>query len=142
MTSEQITKLKMLLESRLTAIEQTTATLRADLLEAAEVTPTILQNGFDHAKLDGDLSTRIEIHEFNMAARDRCRAALDRVIRGTYGHCLECDELISVRRLEVQPDAALCIQCQSMAEGRPVIRESRIGFLHTYRRWALREEAA
>ena len=142
MTSDQITKSQLLLESRLAGIEEATSTLRKDLLEAAEVMPTILQNGFDHAKIEGDLSARIEVHELNMAARDRLRAALTRITNGAYGRCMGCEEPISTKRLEVQPEASLCVECQSTLEGRAVVRESRIGFLHLYRRWAMREEAA
>lgn len=47
----------------------------------------------------------------------RISLALNRIQSGDYGYCLECDELISIKRLEVQPEAALCIQCQQKSEG-------------------------
>jgi len=40
------------------------------------------------------------------------RAALRRIDSGTFGLCVECDEPISVRRLNALPAAALCIRCQ------------------------------
>ncbi len=43
-------------------------------------------------------------------------AALSRIESGDYGYCLECDELISTARLEVDPAVALCINCASLAE--------------------------
>lgn len=43
-------------------------------------------------------------------------AALSRIESGDYGYCLECDELISTARLDVDPAAALCISCASLAE--------------------------
>ncbi|GMR15799.1 MAG: hypothetical protein BMS9Abin31_0089 [Gammaproteobacteria bacterium] len=43
-------------------------------------------------------------------------AALSRIESGDYGYCLECDELISTARLGVDPAAALCIRCASLAE--------------------------
>lgn len=43
-------------------------------------------------------------------------AALSRIESGDYGYCLECDELISTARLEVDPAASLCINCASLAE--------------------------
>ena len=42
-------------------------------------------------------------------------AALKRAEEGTYGYCLDCDEPIGRARLEVRPEAFLCIGCQ---EGR------------------------
>ncbi len=46
----------------------------------------------------------------------RISSALSRIESGDYGYCLECDELISVARLEVDPSALLCIKCASLAE--------------------------
>ena len=38
--------------------------------------------------------------------------ALTRIDDGEYGHCLECDESISLKRLEAIPWARFCIECQ------------------------------
>lgn len=51
---------------------------------------------------------------FNMRQREftKLRAiesALHRINEGTYGHCEECDEPISPKRLRNQPWATLCI---------------------------------
>ena len=43
--------------------------------------------------------------------RARIAPALQRLERGEYGECIECGELISARRLEVDPTCALCIEC-------------------------------
>ena len=43
-------------------------------------------------------------------------AALSRIESGDYGYCLECDELISTARLDVDPAASLCINCANLAE--------------------------
>ena len=43
-------------------------------------------------------------------------AALKRVGEGTYGYCLECDESIGKPRLDVRPEAFLCIDCQENRE--------------------------
>lgn len=39
--------------------------------------------------------------------------ALGRVGNGSYGVCVQCGEDISENRLEVRPEAALCINCAS-----------------------------
>jgi len=38
-------------------------------------------------------------------------AALSRLDSGDYGYCVECDEQIAEKRLEVDPAAAFCIKC-------------------------------
>jgi len=46
----------------------------------------------------------------------RVEAALTRVAGDSYGDCLRCEEPVGFERLEVQPEAALCIACQSARE--------------------------
>lgn len=41
----------------------------------------------------------------------RIEAALRRCENGSYGVCLDCDEPIDPRRLELDPAATLCIAC-------------------------------
>lgn len=43
-------------------------------------------------------------------------AALARIDNGDYGLCRSCDEPIDQRRLELDPSAALCIDCAQRAE--------------------------
>ena len=43
-------------------------------------------------------------------------AALRAIEKGTYGRCERCGKEISVERLEVQPDATLCVQCKTDVE--------------------------
>jgi DnaK suppressor protein len=42
--------------------------------------------------------------------------ALLRINSGEYGTCLQCDEPIAFARLQAQPYATLCIDCQSASE--------------------------
>ena len=46
----------------------------------------------------------------------RVEAALRRIETDVYGDCLRCEEPVGLERLKVQPDAALCIACQSQRE--------------------------
>ena len=64
-----------------------------------------------------DLASSMIQQQLNCTIRDReysklrkIDAALDRIVEGTYGHCDECEEEISGKRLENQPWADLCIQ--------------------------------
>ena len=43
-------------------------------------------------------------------------AALERIRTGEYGVCVRCEETISERRLAAVPWAALCRECQQVAE--------------------------
>jgi RNA polymerase-binding transcription factor len=43
-------------------------------------------------------------------------AALDRMRSGTYGRCVHCGRQLSIDRLEVVPQAALCMPCQQRAD--------------------------
>ena len=38
-------------------------------------------------------------------------AALKRIAAGDYGYCVECDEEIPAKRLEVDPAAPRCVKC-------------------------------
>jgi len=38
--------------------------------------------------------------------------ALDRIGSGTYGICTDCNQMMTVERLEAMPEATLCIKCE------------------------------
>jgi len=42
--------------------------------------------------------------------------ALRRIESGDYGFCLQCEEPIAFTRLQAQPFASLCLDCQSASE--------------------------
>ncbi|MCS7281542.1 MAG: TraR/DksA family transcriptional regulator [Desulfobacterota bacterium] len=42
--------------------------------------------------------------------------ALDKIEKGLFGICEECEEPINEKRLEVNPTARYCINCQRMIE--------------------------
>ena len=43
-------------------------------------------------------------------------AAIERLHKGTYGRCLDCDQMIPEGRLKVRPYAIYCIKCKSKRE--------------------------
>lgn len=70
-----------------------------------------------------DLASSLEGREmaFTLSSRDRNELrlideALFRISAGTYGTCETCAKIISVKRLQIMPLTALCIDCQSMME--------------------------
>ncbi len=46
----------------------------------------------------------------------RVEAALRRIAAEEYGSCLRCEEPVGFERLKAQPEAVLCIACQSRSE--------------------------
>ncbi|MGP0062110.1 MAG: TraR/DksA family transcriptional regulator [Isosphaeraceae bacterium] len=48
---------------------------------------------------------------------EQVNEALSRMELGTFGHCVECSELISKARLEAIPYARHCIKCARKLEG-------------------------
>lgn len=45
-------------------------------------------------------------------------AALERVIEGTYGACVSCEESVGYARLQARPETPFCIACQTRREQR------------------------
>jgi len=43
-------------------------------------------------------------------------SSLDKIVKGTYGVCEECEEKISEKRLEANPVARYCITCKRLME--------------------------
>ena len=52
------------------------------------------------------------------ASLDEVDAALQRLVAGTYGTCVDCGQPIPDQRLTALPASARCIECQSTAERR------------------------
>lgn len=41
----------------------------------------------------------------------RINQALEKMVKGTYGICEECGELIEIERLKIEPAAQICVNC-------------------------------
>ena len=76
-----------------------------------------------------------ESREIGFATRElllervnRLSMALDRVNEGEYGTCVECEEPISLARLDALPEVQTCVRCQDRLERlgqlRPIISGS------------------
>ncbi len=53
----------------------------------------------------------LEIKRRNEGRLSQVRAALERIQAETYGYCRRCEEEISEARLDVRPEAPVCIAC-------------------------------
>ena len=73
----------------------------------------------DRSEADRETDTTISMAQRHAVELEQIDAALARIADGTYGECEECGGDIGVARLEAQPTARLCIECQERLEQRP-----------------------
>ena len=61
-----------------------------------------------------DLSYQLSASEREILRR--IDGALNRIEKGTYGRCSNCDKPVQKARLEAVPWAVLCIECQELSD--------------------------
>ena len=66
----------------------------------------------DHAQLINEKDTDFQITEMEFKKIDQINSALNRIAKGSYGLCEGCKGAIELKRLEIIPEANLCIECQ------------------------------
>ncbi len=75
--------------------------------------------GIDVDEGDPEVTEREKNVALLSALKDRLesvRAALRAMDKGTYGICERCGAEIPIERLEIYPDASLCVKCQAEVE--------------------------
>ena len=111
---QQIDELRELLEQRRTDLEN----LLENTGDAAKPVPLDQQSVGRVSRIDA-------IQQQQMAAASqaqtsaglrRVEQALKRIDDEEFGFCLQCGEAIAFARLQVQPEAGLCLACQSENE--------------------------
>ncbi len=113
-----VARLKARLEAQVKALASKDRELRGSLA-ADEVAS---RNDFMDAH-EGSVAAEARDEVVAMLHHERAeltaaQEALERMARGEYGVCAECGDAISLQRLEVVPDAPLCVNCQGEAEHR------------------------
>ncbi len=97
---------------------------RDELLDLVRAARASEQEGGDKEAPDlGDraLSTVIRDLSYQLSATERTimrriDEALDRIDRGEYGVCVECEKTVQIGRLDAVPWARHCIQCQELQD--------------------------
>lgn len=102
----------MLLERRVSLIQQAQRTLESDMVLSPD-------DRFD--EVDQASSEYMQAFSFRLRGRekflmDKIDLALRKIDQGTYGVCEECEETISLKRLQARPETPLCIQCKEAQE--------------------------
>ncbi len=113
MTKAQLKKFKQLLETKRDEIlKRAKQTLNDDMTLDTNDLPDEM-----------DLASSEYLQSFTFRLRGREKSFLDKIERalqkieeGSFGNCEECEEEISVKRLEARPETTLCIRCKEDQE--------------------------
>lgn len=118
LTEEQVARFKTRLQEQVLALSEQDGELRARLAAEESVTANTFVAGIEGAmstEADDEVIALLRHEQSELAAT---RQALERIENGEYGCCTECGDPIGVARLEVLPQAHLCVGCQDMLEHR------------------------
>jgi RNA polymerase-binding transcription factor DksA len=115
MTKTELNQFRSRLEELLKHLSDERTQLRGEVFHAESATAAMgpaeqhtsdeISRGKEHEEVAVALLTA---EEDQLA---ECRAALERIERGTFGRCERCQRAVSKRRLEALPHARLCIRC-------------------------------
>lgn len=85
----------------------------ADLRELAADRESELEEAAQEDKVARILT---QLDDRSRRALDEIDRALERMVQGSYGLCVECEEEIPLARLQALPTATRCVECASKAE--------------------------
>lgn len=113
MNKAQLKKFKVLLEARRDEIlKKAQQTLSDDMALDANDLPDEM-----------DLASSEYLQSFTFRLRGREKSFLDKIDKalakiedGSFGKCEECEEEVSLKRLEARPETSLCIRCKEDQE--------------------------
>lgn len=114
----EVARFKARLQEQMTVLGRQDGELRARLAAEESATANTFVAGIEGAmaaEADDETIAMLHHEQSELAAT---RQALERIDSGDYGFCQECGEPIGLARLEVVPQAHLCVSCQDMLEHR------------------------
>ena len=117
MKKRDMQKFKKLLMAESQHLLKGIRTIGEDVLKAASNESVSDMTSFAEAGTDNnerETSLRLAGSESQML--QGVSEALLRIEDGTYGKCIDCDQDIPVKRLEVFPAAKRCVECKSKFE--------------------------
>jgi DnaK suppressor protein len=91
--------------------------LRMQIAQRSDLLVHRAPDAFDNSLLMAARETAMDFLVQRSAKLREVEEALDRIRRGSYGKCEECQSPIGERRLRALPSARACISCQSLFEG-------------------------
>ncbi len=70
----------------------------------------------DLVTTEAETGMRIRLRNREVLFIKKIQLALERIEKGTFGLCQQCEETIDPRRLEVRPMTLLCLTCKEAEE--------------------------
>ena len=109
MTKAELEEFKKLLESeREMVIKKASRTLA----EEAQLDVADLPDEIDQASAEYNQSFTFRLRDREKYYLSKIEKALVKLREGTFGICEECEEPISLRRMQARPVTTLCIRCK------------------------------
>ena len=105
---------KRLLEARIAETEHTIADAEQEIRAIFARQPDTA----DQAAAEYERQTLAHKAAVSRQTLQNLRQALERIVRGTFGECVECGNDIESKRLEAILWARYCIKCQELREQR------------------------
>ncbi|MEN9722566.1 MAG: hypothetical protein RJB38_552 [Pseudomonadota bacterium] len=75
-----------------------------------------LADEVDFTSTETETAMRMRLRNREALFLKKIEEALDRIHAGSFGICLECDDEISLKRLEARPTATHCVDCKEAQE--------------------------
>lgn len=66
----------------------------------------------DRATIESDREFELRLRSRERKLLNKIESAIDRIDKGTYGICADCEEPIGIKRLQARPVATYCIDCK------------------------------
>lgn len=104
----------ILLNKKLNLLRKAKSTLGEDI----KVQPDELRDALDQASSEVLSSFSLRLRGREKTLLKKIDYTLSKIDDGSFGICEECEETISMKRLEARPEATLCIQCKEAQEQR------------------------
>ena len=113
LNKKELKKFRELLEAKRRAVVDNA---KKTLTDNMVLDPSDLPDEMDLASSEYLQSFTFRLRGREKSFLDKIQKALVKIEDGTFGKCEECEEEISLKRLEARPETNLCIRCKEDQE--------------------------
>lgn len=113
MKKTELKRFKKILEEKRSALVTNAQSMN---LESMMLDTNDLPDEMDLASSEGLQSFQFRLRGREKTFLEKIDRALQKIEAGEFGVCEECNEEISVKRLEARPETTLCIRCKEDQE--------------------------
>lgn len=106
-------RFQKLLESKRTALIESARNMTS---ESMTLDTNDLPDEMDLASSEGMQSFEFRLRGREKTFLEKIDRAIQKIQGGSFGVCEECEEPISIKRLEARPETTLCIRCKEDQE--------------------------